>query len=251
MDLNDAFAALGSDEPPDLRGNLAAFYDRLWAAAFNDYDEQAAIVRSAAPDDATAVLGCACGTARTLARIEGEFDDATGIDLGVGLVEIAGDRVERATVERADMTDFRTDSPVDLVYALGYCMGALSVEAVGEFAAASHANLRPGGWLVVDVLADQAEDGAVDDIRAEGVEGYDLDLTTVSVVQGGSERFACAYGMEDRETGERRQGGELHNWHQHEPAVIRDQFAGAGFDATVRRAGENVFGERAVVVGRR
>jgi SAM-dependent methyltransferase len=135
----------------------AAFYDLLYegppGSALRDARAEAARVtaeaRRAVPGAQT-LLDVACGTGRYLAHLADDFA-VTGFDLNPDLIDIARQRVPRASFEVADMTDFELGRRFDVITclfsAIAYAVTAERLQATLERMAA---HLEPGGVVIVE-----------------------------------------------------------------------------------------------------
>ena len=102
----------------------ARYYDKLYA--FKDYraetEKLLETLRRYKPSLGDDLLDVACGTGRHLAYLKESFR-VEGLDLGVGMLEAARERLPEVTFHQADMTDFILGRQFDVVTCLFSSIG--------------------------------------------------------------------------------------------------------------------------------
>ncbi len=140
---------------------FALLYDRLMRDV--DYDAWTAYIlaladaflQQAAADERT-VVDCACGTGEITLRLARGGLTAVGMDSSADMLRVAQQKAMarglRIPFVQADMRDFTTHHPVDLVVACCDGVNYLdSQQEAGRFFAAANRALKPGGLLLFDI----------------------------------------------------------------------------------------------------
>ena len=96
-------------------------------------------------------LGCGTGVLCRCLRDRGIR--AAGMDLSEGMITIAREADPEGQYDVADMTRYRTESPVDLVTCTGDALNHIpELSDVGRIFENVWASLRDGGWFLFDIL---------------------------------------------------------------------------------------------------
>lgn len=135
-------------------GELARWYDPLYAAIGKDHAEEADALLDLAVElgvEATSLLDVACGTGLHLARFADRVEDVSGVDNAPAMVEIATERLGPGVVRHGDMRSFELERTFDVVTCLFSAIGHVRDEGDLDAAIARMAaHVTPGGVLLVE-----------------------------------------------------------------------------------------------------
>lgn len=139
---------------PSLYADLSHYYDELCSNI--DYREQYAFIvrlNSILGNHGMRYLDLACGSGSLLKHFSDGGFDCQGLDLSAAMLDIAARRCPTATWIRADMSDWETAEPVDLItcflYSTHYCA---SIANIAQTFARVFAALAPGGLFCFDAV---------------------------------------------------------------------------------------------------
>lgn len=141
--------------PTGSYGDLARWYDPLYAAAGKDHAAEARAVlglATAAGVRVDSVLDVACGTGQHLVAFREAVGDVAGLDNAPAMLEVARERLGPGVpLRHADMRTFSLDRQFDLVTCLFSAVGHVRDESDLDAAVATMArHVAPGGLLVVE-----------------------------------------------------------------------------------------------------
>jgi len=130
----------------------ARYYDKLYA--FKDYraetEKLLETLRRYKPSLGDDLLDVACGTGRHLAYLKESFR-VEGLDLALGMLEAARERLPEVTFHQADMTDFILGGQFDVVTCLFSSIGYVkTLEALVKTVNGMASHLAPGGVLLIE-----------------------------------------------------------------------------------------------------
>jgi ubiquinone/menaquinone biosynthesis C-methylase UbiE len=130
----------------------ARFYDKLYAS--KDYraetEKLLETLRRYKPSLGDDLLDVACGTGRHLAYLKESFR-VEGLDLALGLLEAARERLPEVIFHQADMTDFILGRQFDVVTCLFSSIGYVkTLEALVKTVNGMTSHLAPGGVLLIE-----------------------------------------------------------------------------------------------------
>ena len=229
--LEDVVATLQAGEDAHLYTTLAPLYRFIYDRHF-DYDEQAAVVRAAAPAGATSVLEVGCGHGRLLARLAEAFDEAVGVDNSEAMVALARETAPGAEVLAADGRVLDLGRRFDVVVALGRVLPhATTDEDAVALLTSCRRHLEPGGVLVCNTFDRR---GIEDGHRSEATftsSRWTVTRTSKSTVEDaatGEWRFTAEYAITDRATGETTTAQETMQLRAHDPADLEHYLGAAG-----------------------
>ncbi len=146
----------------------AAFYDAIYS--FKDYRAESQQIHelvqryqqtAASDDQKPTLLDVACGSGRH-AEFLAEHYTVTGLDLELGLLGIARQRLPTMQFYHGDMRDFNLRQQFDVVTCLFSSIGYVRTEqALRQTLAAFFRHTRPGGMMLVEgwLRPEQFRDG--------------------------------------------------------------------------------------------
>jgi len=98
-------------------------------------------------------LDLACGTGVLCEVLHAEGIEASGMDFSEGMIAIAKERNGEIPYEVADMITYRPEKKFDLVTCTGDALNhIMELSDVEQIFRNIHQYLRPGGWLIFDIL---------------------------------------------------------------------------------------------------
>lgn len=136
-------------------GDLARWYDPLYAAAGKDFASEAQalleVVRGLGVVPGS-LLDVACGTGQHLATFRTRIDDVAGVDVAPRMLEVARERLgPDVPLRHADMRRFDLGRTFDVVTCLFSAIGHVRDEGDLDAAVAAMArHVAPGGVLLVE-----------------------------------------------------------------------------------------------------
>jgi SAM-dependent methyltransferase len=238
--LGKVFQEMKESQELHLYGELAPLYDFVYNQMY-DYETQADKIRENAPAEAGSILELACGTGRLLEKLQREFENCVAVDTGSGCVEIAAERNPEAEIYQDDMGDFETERNFDAVAVMGFSLGALTPEELEEFVSTVVHALGDEGVLIMEHEEEESKDGGFTEETFEGEE-FDVTVRSITVKEQEQDRFTMSYEVEDRETGEKRSAGEIHDWHHHRTERIMKLLEEKGFESRTAEADAEIYG---------
>jgi SAM-dependent methyltransferase len=176
---------------------LASFYERYWGRAFLPeaiHLFQGELVPRLKARDS--VLELCCGTGHFAEWLLGEEYRVTAVDFSKAMIEYAHARVPPAHALQGDARNLRLADRFDAVVcfynSLNQFLNPADVRAV---LASAHAHLKPGGWLLFDVVTERGFIGfweADETVHLDAMEcklsyRFDGDIASCRIVFEGSE----------------------------------------------------------------
>jgi ubiquinone/menaquinone biosynthesis C-methylase UbiE len=132
--------------------DLAKYYDIVTKS--KDYSREARILKGIISrykiSRGKRLLDVGCGTGRHLMYLVSDFD-CTGLDLHEEMLKVARKNVPRATLVRANMTDFRLRSRFDVILCMFSAIGLVRTYANLEKTIKNFSNhLKNGGITIIE-----------------------------------------------------------------------------------------------------
>jgi SAM-dependent methyltransferase len=159
-----------SHDQTSARRVVEAGYDQLaeiypyWASCVRGRarEHYTQVVVDHLPDGA-AVLDLGCATGELLTKQLAERFAVTGVDISPRQIEIARQRIPRATFIRSDMTELELPPESFAAVVAFYSLTHVPREEVAPLLRSIHAWLQPGGLLVASLGAGDDPGGVEDD----------------------------------------------------------------------------------------
>lgn len=177
------------------------------------------------------VLDAGCGTGTLAISMAVQGHRVTAVDLSEPLLAVAREKDSTASVRwvRGDITDLDVGGPFDLITCVADVLNHLETPDEWERAFRSFAaHLRPGGWLLFDVMTC---------LGLEGLDTYTaqdraLGVLILGIIWEPSERRSTlkmtSFVPSDRPGYYERASGTITEWGQPVPAIY-ERLARAGF----------------------
>ncbi len=98
-------------------------------------------------------LDLGCGTGRMANALYENYDDVIGVDLDLGMIEVAAKRYPHVTWVQADMVAFlETSMPFDTILCLGNTLPHLDVYRLNQLVEKIARKLKPDGHFFIQLL---------------------------------------------------------------------------------------------------
>ncbi|SFG84172.1 Ubiquinone/menaquinone biosynthesis C-methylase UbiE [Halopelagius inordinatus] len=210
-----------------------------------DREAQVGLLERFLPEGATRVLEFGCGTGPLLARIEDDYEEVFGVDVNESMIAVAERRVSKATLRRADFTEWSAAADgrtFDIAVLMGGLLHLTDDRSVEAFAANAYDSLREGGVFVTffQPFSEDVENGTVD-VQTVESERYTVERHSTSALTSREGHYTTTYAFDivDRKRDESARMGTVFDGRFHDPDALRETFSAAGFETaeTIDREG--------------
>lgn len=225
--MEELFKRNHENHGASLYGNLSPLYDFVYKQHYN-YEEQAEVINEYSPPSPDSVLEGACGTGRLLHILEDEFSLVVGFDRNKSMLELAQNRTN-AHLTRQDFTSFSFNEQFDVIAVLGNSITHLTKDIqIQQFMYQVREHLSSNGILILDFMHPPIVNGKSQTQVFED-EHYKVERTIVGTIEEAKiARFAFAFHVTDKETGEDFTTGESILTRFFDPKTLIEAAASAG-----------------------
>ncbi|MFC6823513.1 class I SAM-dependent DNA methyltransferase [Halopelagius fulvigenes] len=217
-----------------------------------DREAQVGLLERFSPEEVTRVLEFGCGTGPLLARIEDDYDEVFGVDSNGSMLELAEEKVEKATLRRADFTEWSAADEgrvFDVAVLMGGLLHLTDDRDLESFAENAHESLRDGGTFVTffEPLSDDVENGSWN-VRTVESDRYTVERRSVSALTSGEGHYTTThlFVIADEKRGTEARMGTVFRGRFHDPESLERAFSAAGFERVEAIDGEGPTVFRAV-----
>ncbi|RDI70105.1 class I SAM-dependent DNA methyltransferase [Halopelagius longus] len=200
-----------------------------------DREAQVGLLERFSPEETARVLEFGCGTGPLLARIEGEYDEVFGVDSNESMLERAEEKVETATLRRADFTAWSAADEgrvFDVAVLMGGLLHLTDDRNLESFAENAHESLRDGGAFATffQPLSDDVENGSTN-LQTVESDRYAVERRSVCALTSEQGHYTTThlFVITDEKRGTEARMGTVFEGRFHDPESLERAFSAAGF----------------------
>lgn len=187
------------------------------------------------PHNTSRVLELACGTGIVLATIEDRYMEVMGVDVDAGMLDVAREKTNDATLRQADVTSWSAaeeDRTFDAAIMVGSMFHLTGDHDVRALARNVYDSLRDGGTFTSGFLplADR-ETNSVKRTRTVESDRYRVEQIKITAFTSQDGHYSAAYRYEitDERKGTTVTIGSVEAERMHDSSLMRQAFDDAGF----------------------
>lgn len=187
------------------------------------------------PHNTSRVLELACGTGIVLSTIEDRYVDVVGVDVDGGMLDVAREKTDEATLRQADVTSWSAgeeDLTFDAAIMVGSMFHLIEEADVRALARNVYDSLRDGGTFTsgFEPLSD-GETNSVKRTRTVESDRYRVEQIKITAFTSTDGHYSAAYRYEITDVDEDTTVsiGSVEPERKHHSSFMREAFEDAGF----------------------